>query len=187
MPVNGGDGRSGSMQYGVTREVGMGVPKGAQATMFATNDKSKKTANQKESQQTSQKKCKPTKNMSTKGHTTEIICVSSPNAKEVQQKAEEAHETSRNNKGKKTVNTSNKNATLQISLKKSKKDRNSTEQKQNIEALHIKCPNHTNSGAKCAGKSATPTRATEQTSGKKRACKKHLQNAILQAKKEGRT
>ena len=85
----------------------MGVPTGAQAAIFVTNIKSKKTANRKESQHNSQKKRKPTGNMHTKGHAAEKFFISSSNAKEGQQKAEETHETSRNNRIKKTVNTSN--------------------------------------------------------------------------------
>jgi len=63
MPVNGWDVRSGSILCGGAREQGIGVPTGALATIFATTSKSKKTANQKEAQQTSQKKSKPTTNI----------------------------------------------------------------------------------------------------------------------------
>ena len=61
MPVNGGDRRSGSITYGGTREVDIGVPTGALATIFVKDGNSKKTANQNEpQQQTSQEKRKPT-------------------------------------------------------------------------------------------------------------------------------
>jgi len=83
--------------------------------------KNKKTANQKETQQTSQKKRTATKNMQTKGHAAEMILVSSSNAQEAQQKADKTHETSQNNRSKKTANMSNKNTNMQLSFKKPKK------------------------------------------------------------------
>ena len=56
MPMNGGDGRGWSTWYGGAREEGVGVLTGVRATIFVKADNSKKTANQKQAQQTSQKK-----------------------------------------------------------------------------------------------------------------------------------
>ena len=80
MRANGGDGRSGHIQCGGAREEDMGAPTGAQETIFVTRGKSKKTANQNEVQQTSQKKRKPTQNIQTKGHTAEIMFIAGLNA-----------------------------------------------------------------------------------------------------------
>ena len=58
MPMNGGDGSDWSMYYGRAREEGVGVLTGVRATMFVKAGNSKKTTNQKQAQQTSQKKNK---------------------------------------------------------------------------------------------------------------------------------
>ena len=60
MPMNGGDGRSGSMHYGGTREEGTRVSTGARATIFATDGNSRK-------QQTKKKNKKPARKTQTKG------------------------------------------------------------------------------------------------------------------------
>ena len=68
--MNGGDRRSGCINYGGARGEGMGVPTGAWATIFATGGKSTKAANQKEQQQTSKGKRKQRGNSPTKALTT---------------------------------------------------------------------------------------------------------------------
>jgi len=50
MPMNGTDGRRGSIHYGRVRKGGMEMPTGVRTTMFITYDNSKKTVNQKEEQ-----------------------------------------------------------------------------------------------------------------------------------------
>ena len=44
MPMDGGDGRSGSMQYGGAREEGIGAPTGGRVTIFGTGDKQEENA-----------------------------------------------------------------------------------------------------------------------------------------------
>ena len=58
MPMNGGDRRSGCMNYGGTHGEGMGVPTGARATMFVTGGKPQETAKKKAEKQTSKKQHK---------------------------------------------------------------------------------------------------------------------------------
>ena len=53
IPMNGGDEPSGSIYRGGTRKEGMWVLAGPWSTIFGTDDNNKKTANQKEAQQTS--------------------------------------------------------------------------------------------------------------------------------------
>jgi len=62
------------------------VPTGAQATMFVTDGKSKNRSNQKEAQQTSQKKHKKRQNTRNKGQATKISTTRSPETRVAQKK-----------------------------------------------------------------------------------------------------
>ena len=59
MPMNGEDERSGSIKYGGTREKGIWVPTGAQATIFVTGVKQQENTKKQEVKQISKKKRKP--------------------------------------------------------------------------------------------------------------------------------
>ena len=101
MPMNGWDGRSGSMHYGWAREEVMRVSMVPLATIFVTHDISKKTANQNKPQQTSRNKRKRKKKSANKMHTAKIMFIKNPNAKEAQQKEEETHVIGQSNTNKK--------------------------------------------------------------------------------------
>ena len=95
--MNDGDGRSGSMHYGGTREEGIGVPTGARATIFVADGNSKKTANPKRRTRNQQEKHKQRQKSATKALTTGGLLVTSQQAKRAEQKEVKPHETSRNN------------------------------------------------------------------------------------------
>ena len=95
--MNGGDGSSGSMHYGGTREEGIGVPTGARAMIFVADGNSKKTTNPKRRTRNQQEKHKQRQKSAIKALTTGGLLVTSQQAKRAEQKEAKPHETSRNN------------------------------------------------------------------------------------------
>ena len=137
MPMNGGDWRSGPIPHGGTREEGMGVPTGAWATILPRVANGKKTANQKEEQETSKEKRKQRGNSQTKALTTVGLQYQANSQKEQSRKRKNRTKPAETTRATNTANTSNKNSNMLFSLKRNKKRSKNAEQKRNTRPIHI--------------------------------------------------
>ena len=73
VPMNGGDWRGRPIRHGGAREEGIGVPTGAQRTLFAAGGKRQENAQQKEDQQNSKKQRKHRGEIATKRLATGVL------------------------------------------------------------------------------------------------------------------
>ena len=112
MPMNGGDWRSGPIPHGGTREEGMGVPTGAWATILPRVANGKKTANQKEEQETSKEKRKQRGNSQTKALTTVGLQYQTNSQKEQNRKRKNRTKPAETTRATNTANTSNRHHTI---------------------------------------------------------------------------
>ena len=82
--MDGGDGCSGSMQYGGAREEGIGVSTGVRVTIFAAGVKPQENTNKKEEQQTTKKKLRQREKSATRRLVTRALPIRNQQSKIVE-------------------------------------------------------------------------------------------------------